>query len=292
MSSRRPPDDLPSDEMAWPRPDDADPPAQPESDDSSAEPDPVIQEVLRERSPQARPLIPDPEEEAAEEAEIAAQKAAEFEVERQERYQMQREADPIIALMVVGAISVGITPFDALVRYVVLWALLGMAGLVAYVLGSSQRIAQTSVNDLLAGLTFGGWIGVPLMIVLGTPLAQISDRMFDAGDASTTVINTWIFMAMVFVQPAADTLFFRGAMQQFRSLLATTFFATIWTLLLFFPHMQLQNASGVAVTLAVFFSFLNFLYSYVRVRNGLAAAWVCQIVTGTLLWFMPRILFG
>lgn len=292
MSSRRPPDELPpSDEMAWPRSDENLPEAPP-PEAASVEPDPVVQQVLRERQVQARPLIPDAEEEAAEDAEVAAQLAAEYEAERQERYLQQREADPIIALMVVGAISLGLTPLDALVRYVVLWSLLGTAGLVAYILGSSQRLTQTTVNDLVAGVSFAGWIGVPLMIGLGTPLAQISERMFDAGDVSPTVINTWVFMAIVFVQPAADSLFFRGAMQQFRSLLATTFFATLWTIVLFFPHMNLGNATGVAVTLGIFFTFLNFLYSYVRARNGLAAAWVCQIVTGGLLWFMPRILFG
>ncbi len=292
MSSRRPPDELPSDEMAWPRPDDVDLSPDPSTDAQPTEPDPMVQQVLRERPAQARPLIPDPEEEASEEAEFAAQKAAEFEAERQERYLQQREADPIIALMIVGAISVGLTPLDALVRYVVLWSVLGATGLVASVLGSSQRITQTTVNDLVAGVSFAGWIGVPLMIVLGTPLSQISDRMFDAGDVSPAVINTWVFMAVVFVQPAADSLFFRGAMQQFRSLLTTTFFATIWTMVLFFPHMNLGDATGVTLTLTIFFAFLNFLYSYVRVRNGLAAAWVCQILTGSLLWFMPRILFG
>ncbi|PJF40813.1 MAG: hypothetical protein CUN55_12300 [Phototrophicales bacterium] len=293
MSSRHPSDEMPpSDEMAWPRLNEEDTNDDvPDESDAPPEPDPIVRQVLRERPAQARPLIPDPEVEAAEDAEVAAQRAAELEAERQERYLQQRETDPIIALMIIGAISLGLTPLDAVVRYVILWSLLGGAGLIAYILGSSQRISHTTVDDLIAGVSFGGWVGVPLMIALGTTLARISERMFNADGTSETVMNTWVFMAVVFVQPSADTLFFRGAMQQFRGLMITTLLATIWTITLYFPHMNLRNATGVAVTIAIFFTFLNFLYSYVRARNGLAAAWICQIITGSLLWFWPRILF-
>ena len=32
---------------------------------------------------------------------------------------------------------------------------------------------------------------------------------------------------------------------------------------------------------------MNVIYSYVRQRNGLAAAWVCQIVVNLVLLFLP-----
>jgi hypothetical protein len=36
---------------------------------------------------------------------------------------------------------------------------------------------------------------------------------------------------------------------------------------------------------------LNFFYGYLRYRNGLAAAWICQIISGAFLWFLPRLIF-
>jgi hypothetical protein len=32
---------------------------------------------------------------------------------------------------------------------------------------------------------------------------------------------------------------------------------------------------------------MNLIYSYVRQRNGLAAAWICQIVANIVLLFLP-----
>jgi hypothetical protein len=55
--------------------------------------------------------------------------------------------------------------------------------------------------------------------------------------------------------------------------------------------MELDDATGVAITLTIFLGVLNFFYSYLRFRNGLAAAWICQLVSGGLLWFAPRLLF-
>jgi hypothetical protein len=62
-------------------------------------------------------------------------------------------------------------------------------------------------------------------------------------------------------------------------------------MLIFYPHMELGGAAGVALSIALFFALLNFLYSYVRFRNGLAAAWSCQIIAGSLIWFVPRLIF-
>ena len=273
--------------MAWPRDEDDEEHDEPsiENEDDSAslstrEAELEVQKALEDRPPHvSRPKPKDETPNALDE-------------ERQVRRALQRQADPILALMVIGAVSIGLTPVDAVIRYVLLWTMLGGAGLLAYTLGASQRITQTTLDDLMAGIGFGLGIGIPLLIALGSPLASISERMFEAGeDVPAKVMDTWVFMAVIFVQPAADSLFFRGAMQQFRNFALTAMLATLWTIALFFPHMQLGDATGVAAMLAIFFTFLNFLYSYVRVRNGLAAAWVCQIIGGGLLWFFPRLLF-
>lgn len=271
-------------DMAWPRDEEPDSPASPptEADDapSTLETELEVKEALRDRPAHVKL----PRDEEAEDPEAA-------ETERRARRQLQRQADPLFILMVLGAISVGLTPMVAVVRYVILWALLGMAGVIAYALGSKNETQTTSLDDLSAGIGFGLGTGIIFLIPLGSELASISDRMFEVGAASGQLVDTWIFMAVAFVQPATDSLFFRGAMQEFRNMFLTTALATAWTILLFFPHMELSDAPAVGAMIGLFFALLNFLYSYVRRRNGLAAAWLCQIIAGGLIWFVPRLVF-
>lgn len=301
MSTRHPQEDG-SEEMAWPRAKDADTaPTEaehdsPEEKDTSAH-SPDLENALRGRTPHARPLGDDEDEdpEGGDEgiSEEQQERLAELEAARIERFHLQREADPILVLMGLGAVSIGLTPVDAVVRYVILWVLISAAGLVAYTLGRQiEENQQTTLEDLMSGLGFGLGVGVPLLIVLGTPLASVSARMFDIPGVPQRLMDTWVFMAVVFVQPTADSLFFRGAMQQFRSFFLTALLATGWMIVLFFPHMNLRDFMGLAITIGSFFAFLNFLYSYVRFRNGLVASWLCQIVSGSLIWFFPRLLFG
>lgn len=270
-------------DMAWPRDEAAEPSATPEAEPlSTRDAEREVKKALADRQPHVAPRRTpgDPSQDPE------VQKA-----EKDARRARQREADPIFVLMVVGAISIGLTPVDATVRYVILWTLLAAAGLFSYTLGSGQRLSQPTINDLTVGLGFGIGAGVTFFILLGAPLASISDRMFAVSGTPEKVIDTWVFMAVVFVQPAADSLFFRGAIQQFRSMILTALLATLWTIVLFFPHMELAGSTGVAATIGLFFAFLNFLYGYVCFRNGLAAAWVCQMIAGALLWFAPRLLF-
>lgn len=203
----------------------------------------------------------------------------------------QREVDPVFAYMVIMALSIGLSPIDPSIRYVLLWAALGMAGLVTYMLGTSQRFSDTSIENLRAGLLFGFAIGIPFIILFGSALQTVSDRMFNERGVPANVMDTWVFMAVCFVMPAADSLFFRGTMQELRGPIVSGILATIWSIVLFFPHMELGNASGVAFVMVIVFALLSFLYGYLRYRNGLAAAWICQIVSGVCLWFLPRLIF-
>ena len=291
-----------SEEMAWPKgeSDDESIEERPAEPVSTREAETIVKKALENRPPHVFPRRAKEEEVEDEEAEDEVGDASVEDSTDEEkpkpkqklsRRQLQREADPIFFLMVATAISIGLTPVDSITRYTILWSILGGMGLVAYILGASQRLSQTSMDDLTAGIGFGLGVGIPLIIVMGGPLESISQRMFDVSDVPAKVMDSWVYMAVIFVQPAADSLFFRGAMQQFRSLILTALLATAWNILLFFPHMDLANAQGVAVTIGIFFVFLNFLYGYVRFRNGLAAAWVCQIVGGGMLWFIPRLLF-
>lgn len=259
---------------------------------------PVLQEIAEfeapppERPPQVR-LSPERRlQQIVAEALRTPQPVAEDEEGLEPLPMVQYDADPIFAFLVIIAItSIGLAPVEAHIRYVIAWSLLGAAGALGYLLGSVPRLSDTSLDDLTAGLGFGLLIGVPLLILFGTPLALVSERMFDMRAVPGSVMDTWAFMAVIFVIPIADTLFFRGAMQEVRSLLLTGALATLWWILLFFPHLEIGSAYGVGLSIAVLFALLNFFYSYMRYRNGLAAAWICQIVSSAFLWFLPRLLF-
>ncbi|MCQ3931266.1 MAG: hypothetical protein DPW16_12490 [Chloroflexi bacterium] len=290
------------DQMAWPI-------LQPPADEiSETEPEIVEAPVeakpsLLSRIPHAilRPMQPDPllqEIETGDEEEFETDELAEDgeEIEAEEHPSLfinpfQREVDPVFAYMVIIALSIGLSPIDASIRYVALWAALGGAGLVTYILGTSQRLSDTSVENLRAGLLFGLVIGIPFVILFGSALQTVSDRMFNERGVPANIMNTWVFMAVCFVMPAADSLFFRGAMQELRGPIVSGVLGTIWSIILFFPHMELGNASGVASVMVIVFALLNFLYGYLRYRNGLAAAWISQIVSGICLWFLPRLIF-
>jgi membrane protease YdiL (CAAX protease family) len=94
---------------------------------------------------------------------------------------------------------------------------------------------------------------------------------------------------LVFVMPLAETLFFRGMMQHNLEFWMTGLLSSGWSILLLFPVMwgDIVQAPAVALFLAIALLTMNMLYSYVRERNGLAAAWLCQIATNFILLFIP-----
>lgn len=202
-----------------------------------------------------------------------------------------REVDPLVAYLLLMALGIGISPLDSTVRYTLMWTVMGGLGVLAYLLGGIERMREARLDDLFWGLVFGFFMSFPFLVVFGGALETVSSRMFNVPDTPARVMDTWVFLAVAFAQPACETLFFRGGMQSVRSVLLTAGLATLWSAVLFFPHMQLVGREAIGAILLIVFSLLNFMYSYVRFRNGLAAAWLCQVISSMLLWFFPRLFF-
>jgi membrane protease YdiL (CAAX protease family) len=89
---------------------------------------------------------------------------------------------------------------------------------------------------------------------------------------------------VVFVMPLAESLFFRGVLQQTYNFWQTGLFCTAWNLVLFFP---LMNVGPYPLLVGIILLMANLMYSYVRDRNGLAAAWICQITINLVILFLP-----
>ena len=64
--------------------------------------------------------------------------------------------------------------------------------------------------------------------------------------------------------------------------------ASIWSIVLFFPALDVVKAPFVAIVIGLAFVFINFLYSYTRNRFGFFASWTCQIMMNLIILFATR----
>jgi hypothetical protein len=193
-------------------------------------------------------------------------------------------SDPVFGYLIAIALSVGLTPLitdNADLRYAILWMVMAGFGVLSWLLGSSARIGQEAPENLTWGVAFGLIIAVPLLIVGGSLLGETVARLFpDMGIGS-------VLAFLVFVMPLAETLFFRGVLQETRSFWVVGLLSTVWSVLVFFPLLDVGQYPAVAAVIGTALVMMNIIYSYVRQRNGLAAAWISQIVVNLVLLFLP-----
>ncbi len=190
-----------------------------------------------------------------------------------------RLTDPFFGYLVALALSLGLTPLEAETRYTILWTLLLVMGVGFYLFGDLDLTEDSEPANLAWGIGFGLLIGVPALALLAPALGATSRQIFpNLSNAST-------YTALVFAIPVGETLFFRGAIQEARGFRFAGLAASLWSVLLFAPNRTLAEAAVIGVTLAG----LSFAYAFVRQRNGLAAAWVCQVVVNVCLLFLPRL---
>ncbi len=193
-------------------------------------------------------------------------------------------ADPLFGLLIAGAVALGSMPLaanDPDLRYTIVWGLLALFGVTAWLLGNFPHITREKPEDLAWGVALALVMGIPLLAFGSGLLHDLSGRIWGDFTLGTTLAY------LLFIMPLAETLFFRGIMQALRSFGEVSFIATLWGLVLFFPHI---NAGPLPLIALVVFGMTNTLYSYVRLRNGLAAAWLCQIIVNVMIFFFPAYL--
>lgn len=195
-------------------------------------------------------------------------------------------SDPTFGYLIVLALAVGLTALPGgqhELRYTLLWMVMAGFGVLAWLLGSSARIGQETPENLAWGVVFGLIIATPLLAVGGSTLTTTVNLLF--GSMSAGVLLAYL----VFVMPLAESLFFRGVMQETRAFWMVALMSSVWGAVLFFPLLDIQRYPAVMVVIALALLMMNLTYSYVRRRNGLAAAWICQIVVNLVLLFFPFI---
>lgn len=202
--------------------------------------------------------------------------------------------DPTFVYIIGLALVLGLaplTPANTDWRYALAWGLLGGFSVYTWLLGRMERIEKENSQDLLWGIVFGIILGTPLLFVGGNPLQTTVQLMFRTNIEGQLLPlpPATALMLLVFVMPLAETLFFRGLMQAHRPFWMVGIAASIWSVLLLFPTLNIREFPFIAVILGIALIMMNMLYSYVRARNGLAAAWLCQIVVNLILLFIPRL---
>ncbi|MCK6577398.1 MAG: hypothetical protein L6Q98_04760 [Anaerolineae bacterium] len=217
---------------------------------------------------------------------------AEFEESAPPAQSRRGGGDPFFGYLIAMALAFGLMPlipFNADFRYVLVWALLAFFGVMAWLFGTMTRIEREAPEDIAWGAIFGVMVGAPLLLVGGTTLGTTAQLMFTVGapDAPVMLTAGAVFSLLIFTQPLAETLFFRGLLQGDRSLWLVGSLSSLWSVVLLLPMLNVGRYPVVAVIISVILVMINLIYSYVRQRNGLAAAWVCQMVVNFVVFFLP-----
>ncbi|MDX2162833.1 MAG: hypothetical protein SF162_16055 [bacterium] len=200
--------------------------------------------------------------------------------------------DPIFGYLIAMALCIGLTPLipaSADARLVLSWSILAFFGVLAWLLGSTSRIGEEQPENLIWGVVFGLIVAAPLFLIGGDTLQTTVQLIFQTGINSTVAMlpRGVILALLVFVMPLGETLFFRGIMQINRPFLLVGLLASIWSMALFFPSLDVGRFPAVGVLVGTAMLMINMVYSYVRQRNGLAAAWLCQITVNLVLLYLP-----
>jgi membrane protease YdiL (CAAX protease family) len=181
------------------------------------------------------------------------------------------------------ALGLGTLVIELETRYAVLWIILAAMGALLTLVDPEKPLDPITVPSLIWGLGIGLVIGLPLLSLTGPGLADTSRLLFP--DSSLALL----LLALVFAIPLSETLFFRGALQERHGLVISIVGAGASTVLLYWPAASSSPVYLIAV--AVFYTVLAGIYSFIRDRYGLAAAYLCQVTINLMLIFLPRLLF-
>lgn len=198
---------------------------------------------------------------------------------------IDRPVDPALLFLVLLLVTLlGLRPLATDARYALVWSLMIVIGVVA-LLFDRLEIEIPTAGDMAMGIGFGIILSFPLLTI-GPFLSGLrsASRLMFAG-----MSDAFIFQSLVIALPAAETLLFRGAIQSTRGILFAVLAASLWSVVLFFPQLQIAEQPAVGVAIGAFFVLLHLVYSYLKVRFGLFASWTAQITASVLLLFVSRL---
>lgn len=237
---------------------------------------------------------PDDLDEPLDSAEVEADEAGEGYADDEDDQPRYRGAnnDPAFGYLLALALIIGLTPLIPLqadLRYIIGWGAMALFGVLAWLLGAGEKIEGERLENLAWGVVFALIVAAPLLLVGGSTLTTTARLMFQTGiGGEVRNLSPGAAAAfLIFVMPLAETLFFRGLLQARQTFWLTGAMASLWSILLFFPMLDVGRFPVIAVIIGTALILMNMMYSYVKERNGLAAAWLCQIVVNVVLLLVP-----
>ncbi|MBK9122207.1 MAG: hypothetical protein IPM16_03660 [Chloroflexi bacterium] len=193
--------------------------------------------------------------------------------------------DPTFGFLLALAVSIGLAPLigtgDPALRYTLSWGVLALFGVTAWLLGNLKPIGREHPENIVWGVGFGLLIGVPVLLFGSGLLGGAVRRMFGTMTAGE------LLAFLIFVMPLAETLFFRGILHGSRAFWMVAIMSAFWSFILYLPLLDIAAFPLVAVIITLMLVLLNIMYGYVRTRNGMAAAWIAQIVANIVVFFVP-----
>lgn len=192
--------------------------------------------------------------------------------------------DPVYPFVLYLALTLGtyLIGLTGLWRYTLLWTVLIALGVFFTLVDAPGDRLEMSSASLGWGVSFGLVFSLPLLILVRTGLSDMVGVLFAGFDVGV------LFQSAVLISPVGESLFFRGAFQERRGLLASILGAGLGGLALYWPATAGQPVFLLAV--AIFTTVLATIYSFVRTRYGLAAAFICQMTVNLMLLFIPGVL--
>ena len=197
--------------------------------------------------------------------------------------------DPFFGFLLAIALSIGLIPLlpnFADLRYTLAWGVLAGISVLSWLLGNTERIGQERPENIAWGIIYGLMLGIPFLLFLRQSiLVPAAQQIFPQMSAGS------LLAYLVFVMPIAETLFFRGLLQNQLVFWVIGLVAGLWNMMLFFPVMwtSVLQFPAVALVIAIILLTMNMIYVYVRQRNGLAAAWICQIIANFIILYIPSL---
>jgi hypothetical protein len=196
-----------------------------------------------------------------------------------------QRVDPVYPYLLYLALGFGTLyiNLDVVTRYTILWTVLIIMGALLGLLGPAKQPGEMTPTGLGWGFSIGLVFSLPLLILVGSGLSNLSTALFpDMGAAL-------LFQSLAVVGPMGETLFFRGAILDRRGFAASIITAGLSSLLFFWPAAV--TAWTYLIAAVLFSTVLAGIYSFVRTRYGLAASYICQVTINLMLLFVPGVWF-
>lgn len=193
------------------------------------------------------------------------------------------QIDPLFAYLVYLALGLGTLFLDLGLRYVIMSLVLIVMGGGLSLLETTEKLDRITVSNLVWGGGIGLVVGLPLLVLVGPGLSATNAILFP--ELSTAAL----LQLLAITGPLGETLFFRGVFQDRRGFAGSVIAAGISSALFYWPAAA---AAPVYLGVSVIFSTaLAAVYSYVKMRYGIASAALCQVTANMMLLFLPGLLF-